>query len=321
MYKLPAGLEGTAALRKLVFIIVLTMLVAGLVQSSSSDSEAPQTETEVIILHGQTGTRADDCASCHYTIKQAVDGGKHSWSDCTMCHDSNSTGELVIIMECTACHTPPKHDDMKPGGFVYPECMTCHDQHATDFQHDIANEVCATCHGNASSHLDMGPHGWQDCTNCHSEHNSTHNSCDSCHGVKHTDEVAGGYIYPECIDCHNPMEASFKHNLTNDVCQDCHSSEYQKLQTGGHSEEECNECHDEHMVVTKTCDECHGEYHGYSYPKCLECHEPMHASSATPEEDLTFSVLTFSIIAILVSVILSIVLVLYSRRSGEEPNE
>jgi hypothetical protein len=138
-----------------------------------------------------------------------------------------------------------------------------------------------------------------------------------CHGIKHTDEVEGGYQYPECVQCHDPMEATFKHNLSNEVCEDCHATEFNKLQEGGHSAENCSECHDEHMQVTSTCDECHGEYHGYSYPKCLECHAPMEAASGTPQEEIPFDIVLFSIMAILVSVALSIGFMVYLRKTEE----
>jgi hypothetical protein len=70
-------------------------------------------------------------------------------------------------------------------------------------------------------------------------------------------------------------------------------------------------------MVTKTCDECHGEYHGYSYPKCLECHEPMQAASGTPQEEIPFDIVLFSVVATLASVVISIGLVFFWRKSEE----
>lgn len=310
MYKLPVGPKGIAALRKPIFFIVLALLVAAFLQSSSLDSEAPESEIDVIILHGETGTRADDCASCHFTITQSVSGGKHSWAACGTCHDPDSKSEINITTECTYCHGT-EHD------FDYPTCLDCHDPHATDWKHEITNEQCANCHTNETTRLDMGSHSWQDCTNCHQNHTAPANQCDSCHGVKHTDWIPGGYVYPQCIECHDPIEATFRHNLSNEVCQDCHPAEFTKLQEGGHSEGDCSECHGDHQAVTKTCDECHGEYHGYSYPKCLECHEPMHASSGTPKEEVIFDVLLFSIIALVASISVLTVLALTRRKSEE----
>jgi hypothetical protein len=288
MSKLPEGMRRIAALRKSIFVIVLISSVGILLFLSSSDTETAHEDDVIsIIQHGTIGTRADDCASCHFTITQAVDGGKHSWAACETCHDPDSKSEINITTECNYCHGD-RHD------FEYPTCLDCHDPHATNWKHEITNEQCANCHTNETARLDMGSHSWQDCTNCHQNHTAPANQCDSCHGVKHSDWPGGGYEYPECLDCHDPIEATFKHNL---------------------SEGNCSECHGDHQVVTKTCDECHGEYHGYSYPKCLECHEPMHAASATPEEEVIFDVLLFSIIALVASIAIFIGLALSRRKS------
>lgn len=308
MYKLPAGLKRNATMRKPILFIVLILIVGVLLQASPTNSDTSQEEIDVVIQHGLVGTRADDCTSCHFTIAQSVEGGKHSWAACETCHDPETESELNITTECGYCHGD-MHD------FEYPSCLDCHDPHATNWKHEITNEQCATCHTNETARLDMGSHSWQDCTNCHQNHTAPANQCDSCHGVKHDDWTVGGYVYPECLECHDPIEATFKHNLSNEVCQDCHPAEFAKLQDGGHSEGNCSECHGEHETVTKTCDECHGEYHGYSYPKCLECHEPMHAASATPHEEVIFDVVLFSVIALAASIAILLGLALSRRKS------
>lgn len=308
MSKLADRVRRTPSLGKPIFVIVLILIVGVLLQFTSLDSGAPQEEAEIVILHGLPLTRADDCTACHFTITQAVAGGKHSWAACDTCHDPESKSEINITTECTYCHGN-EHD------FEYPTCLECHDPHATNWKHEITNEQCSNCHANETARLDMGSHSWQDCTNCHQNHTAPANQCDSCHGIKHSDWPGGGYEYPECLECHDPIEATFKHNLSNEVCEDCHASEFVKLQEGGHSEENCSECHGEHQTVTKACDECHGEYHGYTYPKCLECHEPMHAASGTPEEEVIFDVLLFSVIALVASLSILTVLALFRRKS------
>ncbi len=259
--------------------------------------------------HDFFGTRDEDCASCHYSINQTLAGGKHAGRPCTTCHDPTVISELKIIMECDFCHGR-KHN------YTYPECIECHDPHATGFKHDVSNHLCSDCHANETVELDMGPHSWQHCTNCHGNHSVVSNGCDTCHGRKHSEWITGGYEYPECLECHEAMNASFKHNVSNELCKDCHSSEFQKLQDGGHSGEDCTECHTQHQVVRTTCDDerCHGQEHGYSYPKCLECHEPMQATPGSPEFELSDEGIAFAIIAVSATLVLSTVLIAHMRK-------
>lgn len=262
-------------------------------------------------LHNDFGTRDEDCASCHFTINQTLAGGEHAGIPCSVCHDPNIISQLVLIGDCTDCHGE-MHDYNRTS-----QCVDCHDPHATGFTHDVSNQLCQDCHSNETAELHMGPHTWQDCTNCHQSHESVTNECNSCHGAKHGEWVPGGYVYPECLECHNPMNTSFRHDVENDQCMDCHSDEYWKLQTGGHSGENCTDCHPSHEEFTISCDECHGQYHGYSYPKCLECHEPMQATPGSPEFVLSQEVIAFAIVAVLVSLVLSILLIVYMRKKEE----
>ncbi|MCJ2563213.1 MAG: hypothetical protein LN417_03875 [Candidatus Thermoplasmatota archaeon] len=257
------------------------------------------------------GTRDEDCASCHYSTNQTLAGGKHAGRPCSACHDPNIISQLVLISDCTDCHGE-MHDYNRTS-----QCVNCHDPHATGFTHDVSNQLCQDCHSNETAELHMGPHTWQDCTNCHQSHTSVTDECDSCHGTKHSELVPGGYVYPECLECHNPMNTSFRHDVENDQCMDCHSGEYWKLQTGGHSGENCTDCHPSHEEFTISCDECHGQYHGYSYPKCLECHEPMQATPGSPEFVLSQEVIAFAVVAVLISLVLSILLIVHMRKKEE----
>lgn len=262
--------------------------------------------------HESFGTRDADCASCHYSINQTLQSGKHAGRPCTTCHDPGVVSELVLIVECTNCH------GNRHGYNSTNDCINCHDAHATGFRHDVSNELCADCHANESVELHMGPHSWQTCTNCHHNHTIESGGCDTCHGNKHSDWVPGGYSYPDCIECHEPMNASFKHNISNDLCKDCHSDAFVKLQTGGHMGSNCTDCHSQHQVVRTTCDSCHPNEHGYTYPKCLECHEPMQATPGSPEFVLSQEIVAFAIVAVVAGLVLTISAIIYIRRKGKE---
>ncbi|MEE9506893.1 MAG: hypothetical protein V3V98_07105 [Thermoplasmata archaeon] len=290
-------------------------LIAGLVILAFAATyallETDSTEDELDSYDDFFGTRNDDCGSCHFSINQTLAGGKHSIWDCTICHDPAETSQLVLIKDCTECHGS-RHDYSNA-----TECVNCHDPHATGFQHDISNQLCQDCHTNETAELDMGPHDWQDCTNCHGNHSELSNSCATCHGVKHADLTPGGFQYPECLQCHEPMNTSFRHDVSNDQCQDCHSSEFWRLQEGGHIGENCTDCHTHHEEITIACDECHGQYHGYSYPKCLECHEPMKGTPGPGESDLSQEAIAFAVIAIVAAIAISSLLIIHMRRKED----
>ncbi len=296
--------------RKLLALSPFLLIIVLLVSVSSLQPAASSEEVELNLHGGLYGTRAEDCPSCHYSMAETLSTGKHSWASCYDCHDPDVKSELVLTVDCTNCHG-------RQHNYSYPECLTCHDPHATGFKHDISKELCQSCHANETIELDMGPHGWQTCTTCHEDHSLVHNGCDTCHGKKHSELTPGGYSYPECLQCHEPMNASFSHDMSSDICQDCHSSEYHKLQSGGHSGRQCTECHTQHEIVRTDCDECHGQEHGYTYPKCLECHEPMLAQPGSPEYEISFSSVIFAIVAIILSLVVSVVLVVSLRKRGE----
>jgi hypothetical protein len=294
-------------------LLILSPFILSLVLLFSISSIEPVTSSEYIEMDVPTGfyrTRAEDCPSCHYSVAETLESGKHSGVPCDTCHDPNVISELVLIVDCTTCHGN-RHN------YTYPLCIDCHDAHATGFQHDISKSLCQDCHANETVELDMGPHSWQSCTTCHQDHSIVHNGCDSCHGHKHSELTPGGYSYPECLQCHEPMNASFSHEMSSDICQDCHSSEFHKLQSGGHSSKECTECHAQHQVVRTYCDDCHGQEHGYAYPKCLECHDPMLAQPGSPEYQISPDSVLFALFAVIASIAVSAVLIVHLKRKEE----
>lgn len=301
-------LENSA--RRILILSMIAVFLVSLLQISALEPEKASDQPKIDVFpHVPIRTRAEDCALCHYSINLTLASGKHYWTSCDTCHDPDIKSELVITTECTDCHGP-KHD------YAYPYCMNCHDQHAAGFRHDISNHFCQECHLNESVSTDMGPHGWQDCVACHPDHTLDSQACDTCHGKKHSDMIEGGYDYPECLNCHSPMNTTFRHNISNDLCQDCHATEFWKLQSGGHSGENCTECHDQHTMIRTECDQCHGEEHGYTYPKCLECHEPMRATPGPPEFSISQDIIIFSILAIIVSISLSVTMFVIWRKNG-----
>ncbi len=304
---MPRDSEARGRRRLMRFLIAGLAILAFVVAYAIIEADVNEDDPS----HDSFGTRNEDCASCHYSINQTLAGGKHAGRQCTTCHDPNEITQLVLITDCIDCHGR-RHDYNN-----VTECIECHDPHATGFRHDISNQLCQDCHANETAELHMGPHEWQDCTNCHQNHSVVFNGCDACHGTKHSEWVPGGYQYPDCLECHEPMNTSFKHDISNDQCMDCHSSEYWRLQSGGHSGENCTDCHPHHEEFTIACDECHGEHHGYSYPKCLECHEPMRATPGSPELALSLEVIAFAIIAVLAALLMSIVLIIRMRRKEE----
>ena len=168
------------------------------------------------------------------------------------------------------------------------------------------NEICATCHGDGTKHIEgggdaaliqtlKGLSGSQDCLSCHDKLPDDHNSfatgfhantaavnCLSCHAIHKTDPKSEHLLAKApgelCATCHSTQTASFR------------SKPYvHRLDRGGMT---CLDCHDPHarrgepvkmtMAGELPCLNCHTEMRGPfvfdhvtgSAGTCLTCHQP-----------------------------------------------
>ena len=222
----------------------------------------------------------------------------------------------------TPTPTPPPQPVAaeKPSGTAgaLPVCADCHEEQVKAFAKNPharyphkdkkpdPNEICATCHGDGTKHIEAGGDasliqtlkglsGSQDCLSCHDKLPDDHNSfatgfhantaavnCLSCHAIhkaapksEHLLAKAPGEL---CATCHSTQSASFR------------SKPYvHRLDRGGMT---CLDCHDPHarrgepvkmtMAGELPCLNCHTEMRGPfvfdhvtgSAGTCLTCHQP-----------------------------------------------
>jgi hypothetical protein len=227
-------------------------------------------------LHGRSGARDSDCASCHTEHKgrDADISGldpetfDHGLSDFPL-HGSHSS------VTCRSCHQPGRSRRQ-----AAQDCVTCHRD--DDAHGGRLGESCADCHGETSwrsakfDHSKTafaleGEHERVACANCHpaERYEKTPTDCASCHAIN---DVHAGRFGAGCGDCHSPVEwkrVAFDHDADTKFplrashervdCDSCHTASLEERRP----KRDCYSCHqlaDTHKRrFGVKCETCHDE--------------------------------------------------------------
>jgi len=177
---------------------------------------------------GTYGTIPVDCFSCHDNDYQQAPGHAGAFpTTCEDCHTvttwQNATFDHSFFalhgghngLQCVACHTSGVY------ATIPADCFSCHqsdytgapDHQTLNFPHD-----CESCHDTSNwqntnffhSFPLSGPHGGNDCSECHISGTTEEFSCyGTCHehsqskmNDKHSEESGYAYDFQLCLSCH-----------------------------------------------------------------------------------------------------------------------
>lgn len=212
----------------------------GIKDSTSITKEVRVDMKACITCHAKVdkpGMAADDCATCHQTIRKEVkpethqqnwsrfhgqkakDGDQEGQNQCSLCHTQES---------CTTCHktqAPTNHTNLwrerghgVTASMNRESCTTCHQ-----------SDTCNTCHQSTAPRNHSGQWGGptdKHCQNCHVP--VSRESCALCHQngtpshAKATPTPAN-MIGTNCRACHGTApNAKLPHIDNGDDCNSCH---------------------------------------------------------------------------------------------------
>ncbi len=204
-----------------------------------------------------------------------------------------------------------------PGEFTAEQCATCHEGVVNDFRNNphIAIErlniggssseafVCASCHGDPSTHLNEGGGKGNIFTFTTAKTSQASiERCQTCHSNAHPQFNASPHAQSgmDCMSCHTIHGNQTSEALLSDsetaICSDCHGDIQAKFSMNeSHRLHEgilqCSSCHDPHQPQStqrlagfsdETCFKCHSDKqgpfmfeHGASQIEgCVSCHDP-----------------------------------------------
>jgi len=256
-----------------------------------------------------------DCEKCHavfswadFSFDHALTSfpltGKHTATDCVLCHESGYTDTPD---RCDICHmeqynntTSPEHDSEI---YLANDCELCHDTESFEtsfYAHLPEPSVCNLCHLTHLNSANQTVAGHDelpnDCTVCHTTSDWTelifnHDvagfplegvhltmPCEGCHTDAFLNTPA------ECVDCHltdlnsaNQIVAGHD-SLPND-CSICHSaSDWTELTFS----------HDaagfplEGIHLTTPCEGCHTDGYLNTPSECVDCHLAQYEQTTQP---------------------------------------
>lgn len=225
---------------------------------------------------------------------------------------------MTLIMAALTLTAAAATPALVPGGRAdWTSCTGCHEEVGASFVHNVHGRIrafetrdgstgCATCHGDATAHLESGettglrlfgrdPEAdTAACLTCHSAHgasewsasaHATELGCSSCHSV-HTRRAPGS----TCATCHADVQALMRapsHHpvvegkMSCALCHDVHAANPGALKTAERTNELCTSCHPsqegpfvfEHAPVAEDCLSCH-QPHGSTANNLLAANEP-----------------------------------------------
>lgn len=178
---------------------VLLAMLGILLASPSQDVQASEL--------AQTGTGADQCATCHKPMHELWSVSKHGAAglDCQVCHKLE-TGEgqhpfdLSFSTEpeeltCTVCHAEVTADwNSSRHGEVGMQCVSCHNPHSQQQKPLEGNlTTCENCHRTQKDAMHNATHtlAGADCITCHLGSHRKHTfhvdaaTCATCHNDIH----------------------------------------------------------------------------------------------------------------------------------------
>ncbi|MDX1502120.1 MAG: cytochrome c3 family protein [Thermoanaerobaculia bacterium] len=178
------------------------------------------------------------------------------------------------------------------------ECATCHEEHVAAFRLNPHSALdtegyaesysCASCHGDATQHLEEGGGEGTIFAFGDGELPSTNSgTCLGCHGTAHPQWEASSHARAgyDCTSCHSvhgdvwslyhagqPIASELASPRVSDTCYDCHAdifarfeyNERHRLQEGIL---ECTSCHNPHEPSTRWM------LGGFKQQACLDCHQ------------------------------------------------
>lgn len=164
---------------------------AGIAENDVVDSSFAFGMRDCTTCHQQQNL-ADDCASCHKTLRADVAPASHSFQWRKVHGSISRAHDTATVNDCALCHQESS-------------CKSCHEAEAPDN------------HGDYFRRRGHGLFARMDRQNCAACHRS--DSCDACHQdtrpVSHVGAF-GGARSNHCVGCHLPVQSN--------ECATCHKS-------------------------------------------------------------------------------------------------
>jgi hypothetical protein len=254
-----------------------------------------------------------DCSDCHANAEDSEDPGMPLAAQCALCHsdldqekpEEERAAALFEGSTFRAAHAGRQSEEIlfshQRHAALGLECTACHAQVAEDegtlaqrgLELRLSMDACVACHAASSGPL------LADCAACHAEiragvappsHRDDwtryHGSYVRGRAPSRSDQCALCHQQSECTTCHQ-IELPANHNnywrrrghgltasMDRDGCVTCHDSD------------SCQRCHEETRPVSHV-----GSWGAPKDRHCLECHEPLRATSCgvchegTPSHD------------------------------------
>ena len=254
--------------------------------SATPFSVHPDSWTNVVTDHSETGAETEDCIGCH---GDDYSGGAVEQS-CFDCHDSGPpfTAHPDLWTDVVSDHREAEGET--------ESCTGCH---GDDYTGGISGKSCFACH-DSSSPFTGHPEAWADVVSDHGQAAGDTDVCTGCHG----EDYSGGIAGQSCFECHESGPPFTTHSPAwtdvasdhgqavddTETCTGCHGDDY----SGGVAEQSCFACHMEgppfaihpgswtNLIAdhqqeadnTDACKGCHGEDFtgGVAGVSCLTCH-------------------------------------------------
>ena len=208
----------------------------------------------------------------------------------------------VSLDKCLKCH-PDLGEAIAAEGAHTPfkrlECSTCHNPHASNYQHLIKGQIgklCRSCHeaerAGGDKKYNHPPFEDGACLKCHEPHSSKNRKlltaergklCFGCHAEKeiiskkHKHEPAKK---GECLTCHSPHTSDHEAMLQSSVTQTCTSCHSKAI-----SGEKTKKSHSYYPVQNARCTSCHNphasswrnlvkesSHQPFARKQCAQCH-------------------------------------------------
>ncbi len=222
------------------------------------------------------------CAMCHNIPLKIHAHEPFAKGECSLCHFAHEADNKKLLRggegskHCYTCHSDIRQAMTKDVHTHQPamkDCKTCHDPHATDFDHQLrapVEQTCLSCHKRIKEHIDQSP----------SAHGAmiAENSCSNCH------------------DAHASMQSGLLRQRTDDLCLKCHDKPIagkdgrtiasmkdvltkSKYLHGPNKVGNCSACHDPHgsklpnLLDRSFPDSFYTKFDINKYELCFNCHE------------------------------------------------
>jgi cytochrome b subunit of formate dehydrogenase len=241
---------------KLGFLTALALLVCSEAAAQKTAAPKPPVPNSV-------------CAECHQDEGPKLGKSAHTTVACASCHlkhEEYPHPEKQPKPQCKTCHEQPAADyeqsehaqQMRRGNGMAPECATCHgaphevsSTRSQDF-HKAVPDTCAMCHDKEAGQFQKSVHGKAVAANIKDAP-----VCTDCHGghrvLKAKDPkstVFASSVPDTCGHCHGDLRLMKRFGLPADRITSFNSSFHGlALKSGNQSVADCASCHGIHDIL------------------------------------------------------------------------